>query len=109
MTEVAELAKIRVYELAKSLNIGNKELVSKLQELGINVKNHMSSISEEEAQSVRELFEEPKKNEEKKDAPSHVVEEKKQNGSKKTADNSNRAAKGKVENRKADKEKNNKT
>ena len=38
------MAKIRVYELAKQLNMTNKVLLEKLKEMDIAVKSHMSAI-----------------------------------------------------------------
>jgi translation initiation factor IF-2 len=40
------MAKVRVYELAKELNMDNKTLVDKLQSSGMNVKNYMSTLDE---------------------------------------------------------------
>ena len=40
--------KIRVYELAKKLNRSNKELMAVLEQLGIQIKTHMSSITNKE-------------------------------------------------------------
>ncbi len=40
------MGKIRVYDIAKELNMGNKELVQKLQEMGYPVKSHSSTIEE---------------------------------------------------------------
>ena len=48
------MGKIRVYELAKDLGLGNKELVLKLQEMGYPVKSHSSTIEEF---LVREIME----------------------------------------------------
>ena len=50
------MAKKRVYELAKQLNISNKDLIEKLNELGIEVNNHMSTVDEENAELVKELL-----------------------------------------------------
>ena len=50
------MAKIRVYELAKSLNKDSKEIVELLKKNGVEVKNHMSSVTEEDAGKVRERF-----------------------------------------------------
>ena len=41
------MAKIRVYELARDLNLTNKILLSKLSDLDISVKSHMSSLDDE--------------------------------------------------------------
>ena len=48
--------KVRVYDLAKKLNKSNKELLAVLQELGVTVKSHSSSIDEETAQAVENLL-----------------------------------------------------
>ena len=53
--------KIRVYELAKKLNRSNKELMAVLEQLGIQIKTHMSSITNEEAQMVESLLAEAEK------------------------------------------------
>ncbi|MBS4024842.1 MAG: translation initiation factor IF-2 [Clostridia bacterium] len=45
--------KIRVYELAKELEISNKSLLEKLQNLDINAKNHMSSLNEQEVKIIK--------------------------------------------------------
>lgn len=47
------LSTIRVHELAKELNITSRDLITKLNEMGISVKNHLSAIKNEEAQKVR--------------------------------------------------------
>jgi translation initiation factor IF-2 len=44
------MGKIRVYELATKLGMDNKSLIDKLNQAGIEVKNHMSVIEEELAQ-----------------------------------------------------------
>jgi translation initiation factor IF-2 len=41
------MAKIRVYELARDLNMTNKELIEKLTGFGYPVGNHMSSLEED--------------------------------------------------------------
>ena len=48
------MSKLRVYELAKELDIPNKDLVERINDLGIQIKGHMSSLGEEEAQLVRD-------------------------------------------------------
>ncbi len=44
------MAKIRVYELATKMGLDNKDVVEKLQQAGIEVKNHMSAVEEDVAQ-----------------------------------------------------------
>lgn len=50
------MTKIRIYELAKELDISSKELMEKIEDLDINVKSHMSSLSSEEAKLIKELL-----------------------------------------------------
>ncbi|MEA3280613.1 MAG: translation initiation factor IF-2 N-terminal domain-containing protein, partial [Thermodesulfobacteriota bacterium] len=48
------MAKIRVYEFARTLNMQNKILLEKLREIGIDVKSHMSSLDEETVARIKE-------------------------------------------------------
>ena len=48
------MAKLRVYELAKELDIPNTDLLERIDSLGIQIKGHMSSLDEEQAQLVRD-------------------------------------------------------
>lgn len=51
------MSKIRVYELAKELEISSKDLISMLEEeFSIQVKNHMSVVEEEDAELIKELL-----------------------------------------------------
>lgn len=51
------MAKVRIYELAKELDISSKKLINVLmEEFDIKVKNHMSMIDEEDADLLKELF-----------------------------------------------------
>ncbi|SKA76493.1 translation initiation factor IF-2 [Clostridium sp. USBA 49] len=61
------MSKLRVYELAKELEISSKDLINLLsEEFNIKVKNHMSVIEQEDAELIKELIEESKKSENKK-------------------------------------------
>lgn len=53
---MTQLSKIRVHELAKELGISSKDCIEKLQELGLEVKNHMSSIEGADYDLVNELL-----------------------------------------------------
>ncbi|QTX31201.1 translation initiation factor IF-2 [Aminithiophilus ramosus] len=55
------MSKIRVYELAKMLDMSNKELMEILESLKVDVKTHMSSIDTETAQLVEDTIKSPKK------------------------------------------------
>ena len=47
------MGKIRVYELARELNIKNKELLEQLEKMSINVSNHMSSLDDKTVARVK--------------------------------------------------------
>lgn len=47
---------MKVFELAKELNVGAVDLVDRLRESGINVRNHMVTLSEDELQAARKIF-----------------------------------------------------
>ena len=46
---------MRVHELAKELGVGSKQLVAELQEHGVSVKSHMSSVDEVAIKFARDL------------------------------------------------------
>lgn len=69
------MSKIRVYELAKELGITSKELITILaEEFSVEVKNHMSVIEEEDAELIKELFDETRKAEENQSGEEEILE-----------------------------------
>ena len=74
------MGKIKIYELAKELNLTSKEVMEKAKELGMEVKTHMSSVEENEANKIKEQYkqketkkEKPVKKEEKKQATPVII------------------------------------
>ncbi len=56
------MAKIRIYELARDLNVTNKELLEKIRNMDIDVKSHMSSLDDEAVTRIKKnLLGSPKK------------------------------------------------
>ena len=55
------MAKIKVHELAKELDIQSKELISFLQGKGIDVKAAQSSLEDEAVALAKKYFKEPAK------------------------------------------------
>ena len=47
------MGKIRIYELARELNMTNTELVDRLHEIEYPVKSHMSSVDESELPDIK--------------------------------------------------------
>ncbi len=50
------MARIRVHELAEELGKENREIITQLQKMGIEVKSHMSNVEETDAGKVRAAF-----------------------------------------------------
>ena len=60
------LGKIKLYDIAKELNLTSKEVLEIAKKLNIEAKSHLSSVSEEDAKRIQENAIKPKKTEEKK-------------------------------------------
>ena len=52
------LGKIKIYEIAKKLDLTSKEVLEMAQNLNIDVKSHMSGVDEEETKKM--LYDEKK-------------------------------------------------
>lgn len=61
------MAKVRVYEYAKELNMSSKEIIAILKRLNIPVKGHMSIVEEDAQMKINQFFQDIKRkaNEEK--------------------------------------------
>ncbi len=53
------MTKVRVHELAKTLNKSNKEVIDFLREKNVEVSSHMSSLSDEHVEMVKNRFSAP--------------------------------------------------
>ncbi|MEN6460479.1 MAG: translation initiation factor IF-2 N-terminal domain-containing protein [Syntrophomonas sp.] len=58
--------RIRVYELAKTLNITNKEIILAFEKLGWNIRNHLSTLSAEQIEAINTHFDSSNLNEHQK-------------------------------------------
>ncbi len=63
------MSKMRIYELAKQLGVPNKELMGRLESVGIQANSHMSMIDDAEAQKIKELYQPQKAENTKKQEP----------------------------------------
>lgn len=61
LAEKSSGKKIRVYEMAKELNLSSEALIEILKKMKISVKSHMSSLTPEEILEVRNRFDQEKK------------------------------------------------
>ena len=50
------MGNIKIHEIAKELGVNSKEVVEKAKELGIEVKSHLSSVDEANANKIRESY-----------------------------------------------------
>ncbi len=48
------MSKVRIYDLAKELDLTPKELAEKIRAMGMEIKSHSSTLTEEEAEQVRQ-------------------------------------------------------
>lgn len=71
------LTKVRVYQLAKELNVSSKELIQKLGDLDMEIASHMSALEDKEVNVILELFGENDKKEDNKEVKEDKKEEKK--------------------------------
>jgi len=51
------MARVRVYEIARELGIPNKELVSTIRAMGVEVRNHMSTLDPDDVAQVTRALE----------------------------------------------------
>lgn len=79
--------KVRIYELSKELNLENKDILAVCDSLNISVKSHSSTITESDAQRIRQTAEKlshspgklaSRDRSDLKDSSSHAGERKKQ-------------------------------
>ena len=96
------MSKIRVHALAKEIGITSKELLLKLNELEISVKNHMSTLDSAEEEKVRKLY---KKSSSKNESPvKNENSDKKRDKSKKNNPNKEKQSEKNLDNKTSKKE-----
>ena len=61
------LGKLKLYELAKELEIPSKDLLEYAKKIGINIKSHLSSLEEDEINKIKEKFNKKEENKTKKE------------------------------------------
>ena len=59
------LGKIKIQEIAKKLGLTSKEILEKAQSLNLNIKSHLSSVTDEEAKQLEEALKKKDKTEQK--------------------------------------------
>ncbi len=67
------MGKLKVYELAKEMNLSNTEMLEKISKLGINVKSHLSTLEESEVNKIKGIDNKKAVKEEKKQEQLHII------------------------------------
>lgn len=91
------LSKVRVYQLAKQLGVSSKELIEKLKGLSVEVSTHMSTLEDEEAKLLLELFTENEENRNIDNSKEKPQEEKPQKEPEKPSKNVEKKSNNKIE------------
>lgn len=99
------MSKIRVHALAKEIGITSKELIAKLTELEISVKNHMSTLDSADEERVRNLY---KNNSHKNESPVKSNDSNIKRDENKKSDSNKKFKEKKSENNSINKKENNK-
>ena len=61
------MEKVKIYDIAKKLNLTSKDVLQKAEELGIEAKSHLSSIDEADAKKIEESLKKSSNKKESKD------------------------------------------
>ena len=59
------MGKIKIHEIAKKLGLTSKEILEKAKSLNLNIKSHLSSVTDEEAKQLEEALKKKDKTEQK--------------------------------------------
>ncbi len=68
------MGKMKVYDLAKELDLTSKEILEKAKKLGINAKSHLSSLEDDDVEKLKKSFLDKKDN--KKDSKQNKKQDK---------------------------------
>mgnify|MGYP004498144321 FL=1 len=79
------LGKMKLYELAKEMNLSSKELLEQAKAIGIGIKSHLSVISDDDVKNLKEKYKRQEKTETRKEEKKPKTENapKKDNSNKK--------------------------
>ena len=61
------MSKIKIYEIAKELDVDNKDVINIAKKLGVKVASHLSSIDDADAKKIRDNFKKKENKKEKED------------------------------------------
>ena len=50
------MGKMKLYELAKEMDVSSKDLLEQAKEMGINIKSHLSVISDEDVKNLKDKY-----------------------------------------------------
>ena len=61
------MGKIKLYELAKEMDVSSKELLEQAKLLGMDIKSHLSSLEDKDVEILKEKYSKRKKENAKKE------------------------------------------
>ena len=67
------MGKLKVYELAKEMNLSNTEMLERLNKAGVNVKSHLSTLEESDIEKVRDIKASKAVKEDKKNEQPYII------------------------------------
>ena len=67
------MGKLKVYELAKEMNLSNTEMLERLNKAGISVKSHLSTLEESDVEKVKGVKAQKTVKEEKKAEQPYII------------------------------------
>ncbi len=67
------MGKLKVYELAKEMNLSNTEMLEKLNKMGIEVKSHLSTLEESDVNKIKGNVTKKSVKEDKKQEQVHII------------------------------------
>ena len=67
------MGKLKVYELAKEMNLSNTEMLERLNKAGISVKSHLSTLEESDIEKVKGVKPQKAAKEEKKAEQPYII------------------------------------
>ena len=67
------MGKLKVYELAKEMNLSNTEMLEKLNKMGIEAKSHLSTLEESDVSKIKGNVSKKSVKEDKKQEQVHII------------------------------------
>ncbi|MDG3043781.1 translation initiation factor IF-2 N-terminal domain-containing protein [Bacillus sp. B6(2022)] len=54
------MAKVRVYEYAKAIDVSSKDIIAALKDMNVEVNNHMATLEDDTVKKLDAIYKKPK-------------------------------------------------